>query len=133
MAAVPVPAPARPKTFLRRRLTQVLAGAAVVLFAAVAYLYWPISPAPLRVAANPAVSYDDAIARLEALGTPQAGESLHPLCGQRVLTHGQPQPRTIVLVHGYTDCPQQFAALGELFYARGYNVVVARLPRHGLA
>jgi carboxylesterase len=57
---------------------------------------------------------------------------MHPLCGVRFLTHGQRQPRAIVLVHGYTDCPEQFAALGEQFHALGYNVLIAPLPHHGL-
>jgi hypothetical protein len=39
----------------------------------------------------------------------------------------------IILVHGYTNCPQQFKALGQRFYDMGYNVLIAPLPHHGLA
>lgn len=49
------------------------------------------------------------------------------------MTHGQPVERVIVLVHGYTNCPQQFHELGQRFYYLGYNVLIAPLPYHGLA
>jgi len=38
-----------------------------------------------------------------------------------------------VFAHGYTNCPQQFLALGQLFFERGYNVFIPPLPYHGLA
>lgn len=38
-----------------------------------------------------------------------------------------------MFIHGYTNCPYQFMELGKLFYERGYNVLIAPLPRHGLA
>jgi carboxylesterase len=39
----------------------------------------------------------------------------------------------IVLLHGLTNCPAQFDSLGRLSFARGANVLIPRLPRHGLA
>lgn len=51
----------------------------------------------------------------------------------RAFDHGRRTPRSIVLFHGFTNSPQQMAALGELFYERGYNVIIPRLPGHGLA
>lgn len=38
---------------------------------------------------------------------------------------------TIVLLHGLTATPHQYDALAPLLYARGRNVIVPRLPRHG--
>jgi carboxylesterase len=35
-------------------------------------------------------------------------------------------------VHGFTNSPRQFRELGELLYDRGYNVLIPRLPEHGL-
>jgi carboxylesterase len=49
------------------------------------------------------------------------------------MTHGQKVEKAIVMVHGYTSCPEQFRALGEQFYGLGYNVLIAPLPHHGLA
>ncbi len=41
--------------------------------------------------------------------------------------------RAILFLHGFTNSPQQFAALGEQFFRLGYNVFIPRLPRHGLS
>ena len=37
----------------------------------------------------------------------------------------------MVLLHGITSSPVQFRALADQFHARGYNVLIPRLPRHG--
>jgi carboxylesterase len=39
----------------------------------------------------------------------------------------------IILVHGYTSCPELFHGLGQQFFDLGYNVLIAPLPHHGLA
>jgi len=39
--------------------------------------------------------------------------------------------RSLVLLHGFTNCPQQFDTLGRQFHERGWNVVIPRYPRHG--
>jgi carboxylesterase len=76
-------------------------------------------------------TYAEAVGRIQAI---QAGEgNLNPVCGTKFLTHGAQTERTIVFVHGYTNCPQQFAELGKRFYDLGYNVLIAPLPHHGLA
>jgi alpha-beta hydrolase superfamily lysophospholipase len=49
------------------------------------------------------------------------------------MSHGARTTRVVVLFHGLTNCPEQFRLLGERFYARGANVLIPRLPRHGLA
>jgi carboxylesterase len=97
------------------------------------FLLWPENPAPFRTPTLPTADYAEAGQRLQAFEDRLAGLEMHRSCGTRLLTHGQRQPRAIVLVHGYTDCPQQFAALGEQFFALGYNVLIAPLPYHGLA
>jgi carboxylesterase len=48
-----------------------------------------------------------------------------------VYDHGRRTPRAAVLFHGLSASPTQFAAVAEALYARGYNVLVPRLPRHG--
>ena len=37
-----------------------------------------------------------------------------------------------MLVHGYTNCPEQFRSLGDRLFALGCNVLIAPLPHHGL-
>ena len=59
------------------------------------------------------------------------GPNVNPLCHTRVYTHGQRVERALVLLHGFTNCPQQFDTLGRRFFDRGWNVVIPRYPRHG--
>lgn len=63
----------------------------------------------------------------------RADARLNPLAVTRLLVHGRAAARSVVLFHGFTNCPQQMAELGALFFARGWNVLVPRLPRHGCA
>lgn len=102
-----------------------LAGLVVVAF--VPWGLGPLSPHP-----HSANDYAEAVQSLDALNIGQTG-AMNPLCQVQFLTHGQKVSRVIVLVHGYTNCPEQFHLLGQKFYDAGYNVVIAPLPHHGLA
>ena len=81
---------------------------------------------------RPAGSYDEAIARFtqfcahEGRAVAAYGQSL-------LYSHGQRTARALVLIHGLTNCPQQYVQLAPLFQAHGYNVIVPRMPHHGLA
>jgi carboxylesterase len=66
-------------------------------------------------------------AELQALD----GPGVNPLCRTRVYTHGHRTERALLLLHGFTNCPQQFDELGKQFYAMGWNVLIPRYPRHG--
>lgn len=81
---------------------------------------------------DPAQNYGDALARIQAVQAEEAGLDLHPECVTRLLTHEQKTDRVIVFLHGFTSCPEQFVALGQEFYDRGYNVYIPRTPRHGI-
>lgn len=59
------------------------------------------------------------------------GPNVNPLCNTRLYSHGRRVERSLVLLHGFTNCPQQFDALGRQFFDRGWNVLVPRYPRHG--
>ena len=59
------------------------------------------------------------------------GPNVNPMCHTRVYTHGRRVENALVLLHGFTNCPQQFDALGRRFFERGWNVVIPRYPRHG--
>jgi pimeloyl-ACP methyl ester carboxylesterase len=77
--------------------------------------------------------YDDALARLAELERVEGGAELNPCCRGYALTHGAMTPRCFVLLHGYTNCPQQFRAFAAMLHERGHSVYVPRLPHHGLA
>uniref|UniRef100_Q3ARC7 Serine aminopeptidase S33 domain-containing protein n=1 Tax=Chlorobium chlorochromatii (strain CaD3) TaxID=340177 RepID=Q3ARC7_CHLCH len=91
---------------------------------------WNIEHLPSRP--NPAKSYNEALARTEALRLAQA-QPMNPRCELQLMTHKHKTEHAIVLVHGYTSCPRQFQALGKQFYNAGYNVLIAPLPHHGYA
>lgn len=59
------------------------------------------------------------------------GPNVNPLCHTRLYTHGRRVERALVLLHGFTNCPQQMDALGRQFHERGWNVFIPRYPRHG--
>lgn len=59
------------------------------------------------------------------------GPNVNPLCQSRLYTHGHRTERALVLLHGFTNCPQQMDALGAQFFEQGWNVFIPRYPRHG--
>ncbi|HXN90283.1 MAG TPA: alpha/beta fold hydrolase [Candidatus Sulfotelmatobacter sp.] len=59
------------------------------------------------------------------------GPNVNTLCHTRLYTHGKRVERSLLLLHGFTNCPQQLDALGRQFHDRGWNVLIPRYPRHG--
>jgi carboxylesterase len=92
----------------------------------------PLKLRPLTVSRpRPVDDYAAALQRIEtlrALDTPE----INPCCRLQLVTHGRRAKRTVVFWHGFTSCPQQFNQLGQIFYQLGYNVLIPRLPHHGL-
>jgi pimeloyl-ACP methyl ester carboxylesterase len=64
---------------------------------------------------------------LEALD----GPNVNPACRTRLYSHGRRTENALVLLHGFTNCPQQLDGLGRGFFERGWNVLIPRYPRHG--
>jgi alpha-beta hydrolase superfamily lysophospholipase len=84
------------------------------------------------MAATTGSSYAVSLERVRALQAREAADPrINPDCSSIVLEHGQRMPRSIVCMHGITSSPAQFRELGALFFSRGYNVVIPRMPRHG--
>ncbi|HKC18973.1 MAG TPA: alpha/beta fold hydrolase [Candidatus Dormibacteraeota bacterium] len=59
------------------------------------------------------------------------GPNVNPLCRTRLYTHGRRTERSLVLLHGFTNCPQQMDSVGRQFFENGWNVFIPRYPRHG--
>ncbi len=107
----------------------VIVGVVVVAALVVALLPFRIKDVPQ---ANPAASYEAAMRRLEAITAEQKQDAdINPLCYTRAMTHGQETENVIILLHGFTSCPQQMEELGEVFFEKGYNVIIPREPHHG--
>lgn len=84
----------------------------------------------MRAVADPATDYAEATAKLDALRA-QDGPEINPVCGTKLLTHGERTRRVVVLVHGLSNCPQQFAQFAPLLFERGCNVLIPRTPHNG--
>jgi pimeloyl-ACP methyl ester carboxylesterase len=94
-------------------------------------LTWPVDTTGLHSHPRPAAGYAEAVARIAELQA-QDTTAVNPLCRTIVMTHGVRTERVVVFIHGFTNCPEQFRSLGQRLYDRGANVLIARLPYHGL-
>ncbi len=79
---------------------------------------------------NPANSYGEALERVRALQALDDA-SIRPEAYTALLTHGGRTPHAVVLLHGYTNHPGQYAAFAPAVYESGANVLIPRLPEHG--
>lgn len=78
------------------------------------------------------LSYEASIA--EARRQQDALTALHtPAARPVLLEHGRKTPIAVAWLHGYTNCPRQFEALGRACRDRGWNVWIPLAPHHGLA
>ena len=80
--------------------------------------------------ADPSRDYAAALVKWEALRA-QDGAEVNPVCRSTLLTHGARAEQAAVLVHGVTNCPQQFVQLAPLLFDQGYNVLIPRIPWNG--
>ena len=77
------------------------------------------------------MTHDEAVARVRELQAAEQG--LNPVCGYGLLDDGRRTERAIVLIHGFTSCPKMYEPLAAELHRAGANVLIPRLPRHGLA
>ena len=115
---------------IRRRWIMLLILGIVLASVSIILIPWNISN--LASHPRPVQSYAEAMQRVEILRG-QEQSDMNPVCRLQLMTHDKKVDRAIILVHGYTNCPQQFHELGQRFYDVGYNVLIAPLPHHGLA
>ncbi len=113
-------------------MVRIVFGLAFALLLMVILLTRPLTPGGLGAHARPAASYDEALRLVDSLraaDTPAIASD----CGTRLYTRGARTGHVIVLLHGLTNCPEQFDSLGRTLFANGANVLIPRLPRHGFA
>lgn len=85
---------------------------------------------PELSAPKPVDTPAEAVATLHRLDAAD-GQSLLPVCRTRIWADNKRSKSCIVLLHGYTNCPNQFARLGSELHEDGHAVIAARLPFHG--
>ena len=89
--------------------------------------------APPAPPSGRAPSFGEAVRTIRAtIARDAADPAILPAALPRLYEHGAPAQHAVVLFHGFTNCPQQFDELARAFHARGCNVYVPRIPRHGL-
>ena len=92
-----------------------------------------LSPLPLTQSQpDPAADYATALEKFATLQSLD-GDDLNPVCHSTLLTHDRKTDRVVVLLHGITNCPQQYATFAPQLFERGCNVFIPRMPRNGLA
>ena len=82
---------------------------------------------------NPAKTFDEAKTFFENLRRDEAKLPLSAEGYSRLLDHGTKTPRAIVLLHGLTNCPEQFLPLARILHAQGANVIIPRARYAGFA
>lgn len=114
----------------RRRIWPWLVGAPVLLLVVVGFT--PLLDADLSGDADPSIDFATALQRADVLQARDEG-SVAQRCGSRVIDHGEATAESVVLLHGFTNCPAQFDLVAEAYAEAGVSVVVPRLPAHGNA
>ena len=102
----------------------------ILIFSVAAFVFLPPAPLPVPTTSIAYPSYEAAIKDMASFDTKEA-DLLRDECKSIVYSTGKKESRSIVIFHGYTNCPKQFAELGERLFKKGYNVIIPRTPGHG--
>ena len=82
---------------------------------------------------DPATSFEEAVQKFEALRAKESQLPLRPEGASRLLHHGHKTERAFVLLHGLTNCPEQFVPLAKILHDSGANVIIPRARYAGFA
>ncbi|RIV31605.1 serine aminopeptidase domain-containing protein [Micromonospora radicis] len=105
----------------------------MVLVAVVALYVWPLDSDRLSAGRPETLDFAAAVGRAEsAVQADTADAEVLPECRTGLYSHGRPTAKVVLMLHGYRDCPAQYAGLARLFFDRGYNVYIPREPLHGV-
>lgn len=109
---------------------------AIILIAALlaaAAFFWPATTKQLQSSNAERLSYSEAITAANRIVNEDAANTeVRSGCQSIIKTHGQKTTKAVLMIHGISSCPQQFADLGDTFFKAGYNVYIPRVPSHGL-
>lgn len=91
----------------------------------------PLSSDQMDSAPGPLAGYSEAVARFDSLVESES-RVVNDASGSLLFVHGKPTARVYLLVHGTTNSPKQWEELGTRLHAMGHNVLILRMPSHGL-
>lgn len=119
----------------RKRIKRILGIVGLIVLCVLAVILLlgmlPVSSRGMASQPDPAVTYDEAVARFELVAAAEEG-IVNDLGHSRLLVHGERTPRAYVMVHGITNSPEQWLELGQTLYDQGHNILILRMPYHGM-
>lgn len=92
----------------------------------------PIAMQTIETQPRPGRSFEESLAHVDEMQEQDNTDLAHDVCITKLLHHGQKTEHVLVLLHGFTTCPEQFHELGKQYFEAGYNVLIPRMPYHGL-
>src|SRR6266508_4637644 len=109
----------------------------ILIFALVSLILWAafssISISELESYPKPITNYEEAISHVKAMQDEDNQDLARDVCITKLYDHRAQTEHVIILLHGFTNCPEQFNELGKQYYESGYNVFLPRMPYHGLS
>src|SRR5215216_1022009 len=109
----------------------------IFAFVFLSMIFWvafrPLSIGEFESQPEPVANFEEAITLVKAMQQEDNQDLAWDVCVTQLYDHGKQAQHVIVLLHGFTNCPEQFNKLGKQYYEAGYNVFIPRLPYHGLA
>ena len=82
---------------------------------------------------NPAFTFREALTRVKAMQEADDHDMTRDVCITKLYDHGKQTEHVVTLIHGFTNCPEQFNELGRQYFEAGNNVFIPRMPYHGLS
>ena len=98
-----------------------------------AAFFWPATFKELQSSNSEKLNYNQSVAAaIRTINGDSSNADVRPECRSIIKTHGKKTTKAVMMIHGVSACPQQFADLGDTFFNAGYNVYIPRVPSHGL-
>ena len=107
--------------------------ALVILILLFSVAFRPLELGTLASHPEPASHYQEAVARVQAMQEKDNQDLSHDVCITKLYDHGKQTEHVIILLHGFTNCPEQFSEIGKQHFEAGSNVFIPRMPYHGLS
>jgi len=109
----------------------------IFVFAGLALILWiafrSITISPPEPHPQPVATYEEAVARVKIMREEDNQDLTHDVCITKLYDHGKQTEHVIILIHGFTNCPEQFNEIGKQYFEAGHNVFIPRMPYHGLS
>src|SRR5687767_3385392 len=87
-------------------------------------MFRSIAMSELKSHPNPVTKYEEALVRVKAMQEAEDQDSTRDVCVTKLYDHGHQTEHVIILIHGFTNCPEQFNELGKQHFEAGNNVFI---------